>query len=326
MNLSLIGKKRKIIINFTYKYPFVSRGIISHFIVKMNEKIVKNKETLKDKVWRSGVYIEGRSCYAKITEENLPNNLEIKIEIRGFDISKCRRFLQDIRNEIDSTNRRFFKNISVEKLIPCNQKNCNGDGKFLFDFERLIVRLNNHNKIAECQKCNAIQEVTTLLENILFPNELTKKSLFANRQNINLFICSSEEDKEMLNELNIHLKSIQNKYKVSIFSNQNIPAGSSIKEKIKKQIILADVFLFLISPHFLASKSISWQLENIKIRYEKFNRKILPIKVRDCHDSQFPSWLNELQTIPKYDKFIKTNSYQDTAWKEVVREFVSIIN
>ena len=104
--------------NFQLQYvydQFMPEGILSQFIVKVNEYIVQ--ENNKQIVWKSGVVLERKNTKAEIIEHT--NGREIRIKLYGNEIKELQGIIMD---KIDSIINRFPK--QPEMLIPCNCKEC----------------------------------------------------------------------------------------------------------------------------------------------------------------------------------------------------------
>lgn len=68
-----------------------------------------------------------------------------------------------------------------------------------------------------------------------------------------IFISYSHQDEWLKNELIKHFSALQRNGLVEVWHDRAIPAGGLLNDEIDTHIATSDVFLFLISPDFIAS-------------------------------------------------------------------------
>ncbi len=146
---------------------------------------------------------------------------------------------------------------------------------------------------------------------------------------MNTFISYSHKDKEVHNQLKIHLTNlIRNKELIS-WSDVEIPPGHVIEEKIKEKLSSAELFLLLVSPDFLASSyCIEVELKRAIERHKSGDAIIIPIIIRPC-DWKNANFLKDIKVLPTDGEPISTSSDTDVSYVDVVngiRESINIWN
>ena len=134
-----------------------------------------------------------------------------------------------------------------------------------------------------------------------------------------LFIAYSRKDAELLDELNIFLQPLVQKYNLTIWNDKEIDAGAAWELEIKKNLDSADIFLFLISAYSLASdyfhnKELSFAIE----RHKKGEVRIIPIIMRSCGWKH--SKIADLQVLPTDGKPVYSShwSYKNEAYSDIL--------
>ena len=101
------------------------------------------------------------------------------------------------------------------------------------------------------------------------------------------------------------------------WSDRQILPGQRISEKIQEKMKDTDIFVFLLSSHFIASEECrkEW-LQACKIANERQSVVLVPTILSNC------SWKNmdgmsQLKALPEDGKPIKTFQDKDTAWQQV---------
>lgn len=124
-----------------------------------------------------------------------------------------------------------------------------------------------------------------------------------------LFIAYSRKDAILLDELKTYLQPIVIKYKLTIWDDKEIDAGATWELEIKKNLISADIFLFLITANSLASdyfhnKELAFAIE----RHKKGEVQIIPIIMRSCGWKHSP--IEELQVLPSDGKPVYSSQWE----------------
>ncbi|GAB3637470.1 hypothetical protein GCM10027422_30600 [Hymenobacter arcticus] len=113
-----------------------------------------------------------------------------------------------------------------------------------------------------------------------------------------VFISYSHADSQWLRLLNTHLKPLTRDQKVEIWSDQKIRKGERWRDRIRKQLAMARVGIFLVSADFLASDFIhAEELPPLLRAAEKEGATLLTVIVRPCTGAFQDSPLSQLQAM-----------------------------
>ncbi len=141
---------------------------------------------------------------------------------------------------------------------------------------------------------------------------------------IQVFISYSHEDEWLKDELLQHLSSLKRGGTIDLWHDRKISAGSVLDQEIQSKVQESQIFLFLISPAFLASDyCVEKEYLLAKRRHENGEAVVIPIIVRDC------DWdlhgLRDFSALPVDAKAVTRNAHsksdsqqRDGKWLEVV--------
>lgn len=147
-----------------YRYDFMPKGLLSRFIVRMNQYV-----TDINKAWRRGVILERKNTRAEVIESY--GNKKIDIHVEG---KYCKELMTLITANIDELNESF--NLKVPKFVPCNCDTCKTLGKpYFYEFEKLEFRKEKGKKTIECDISLKDVFVEALIDNVFVDIELVKK-------------------------------------------------------------------------------------------------------------------------------------------------------
>ncbi len=140
-----------------------------------------------------------------------------------------------------------------------------------------------------------------------------------------IFFMYSTEDADYRNEFDLHLAQLKRDGYVKTWYDGRIKPGEDWDEKIKEQLAQTEVFLLLISPHFMNSKYI-WEVE-LKAAQEKSDQvSIVPVFLRACDTEG--AWFMQKQGAgqPKnWIASIQSSGQRDEKWLEVINQLKRII-
>lgn len=98
-----------------------------------------------------------------------------------------------------------------------------------------------------------------------------------------VFISYSHHDADWLERVRVHLKPLERDYKIDIWDDSKIQAGSKWREEIQRAIRSAKVALLIVSADFLASDFVANnELPPLLDAAEKEGSVILPLIVSPC--------------------------------------------
>jgi TIR domain/Effector-associated domain 11 len=154
----------------------------------------------------------------------------------------------------------------------------------------------------------------------------SKKSESPNPKHpLSIFISYSKRDNELREELDTHLAGLRRRKIVTNWDDRHIIGGELWDDTIKTKLKEADIILFLVSAHFIATDYI-WEHE-IPIAEEqrqKGKARVVPIILKPCQWTKLD--FAKHQALPSKGMAITTFSDRDTAWLEVVEGIEKVIN
>ncbi|MBL7784347.1 MAG: leucine-rich repeat domain-containing protein [Chitinophagales bacterium] len=140
-----------------YEYKFMPKGIITRFICRQKNKIVRGK------VWNDAVALSysGETAFVhEVFSENI-----IKVVATSQHNSDL---LNSIVDTLDAIHQSFLDkgfNLKVEKLIPCSCSVCqNEDAPYYFEYEHLQKLLVKGKSQEMCRKSYDEQDIRRLLQ------------------------------------------------------------------------------------------------------------------------------------------------------------------
>ncbi|MBD2505702.1 leucine-rich repeat domain-containing protein [Nostoc muscorum FACHB-395] len=140
-----------------YEYDFMPKGIITQFIVAMNE--LRNKQQY---VWKSGVVLSKDQTKAEVIEYY--GKREIKIRVSGHH---KRDLMTIVTHELDKIHN-SYKRLKYNKLIPCNCVTCKDSQEpHFYPFERLRQFVADKQERIQCQKSYQMIDVLGLIDDVM---------------------------------------------------------------------------------------------------------------------------------------------------------------
>ena len=141
----------------------------------------------------------------------------------------------------------------------------------------------------------------------------------------NLFYSYSHKDEQYRNNMETALSLLKTDKLLKDWSDLNILPGRSISKEIRKEMDKTGIFVFLLSPDFIASDACMEEWEYAK-QLSAEGKPIfrIPIIVRDC------SWQDllgedDIKALPKDANHV-TKDDEDTAWQQVYEGIKTVIN
>ena len=156
-------------LKFRFQYQFMPKGIITRLLVRLSDYIYK--EDGKSIIWRIGAMLSNNKTMAFVYEDISKDGRKVlDIFVRGDQYNK-REFLSLIRQEIEYIHKSTFKNIPVEKYVPCNCIKCadrSTENPTYFDYNTLLLYKNSREESINCTSAGSITKVSVdkLLEGI----------------------------------------------------------------------------------------------------------------------------------------------------------------
>jgi hypothetical protein len=139
-----------------------------------------------------------------------------------------------------------------------------------------------------------------------------------------IFISYAREDLQLKDRLVNELQTLVHLGLVKLWHDLKIGAGAAFEREIYSNIDRSDIFLPLISPHFMASSFCLQELERAKERIQAQKCNVLPILL-----SETPGWdkvpagnsvLGSLQALPPGGEPLDKWMHQDQGWRAISRK------
>lgn len=148
-------------VKIIYNYDFMPAGIMTRFIVNINEYIaVINGKSM---CWRKGVYLKYKTAYASVIMKDSIAEKRIEVKVNTEENSAhARELLYTIRKIINEINCNFG-NIHVEEYVPCN---CSSNCQYAFPYSNLCRALDKKIETIQCYHSFKQVNVLKLLEGI----------------------------------------------------------------------------------------------------------------------------------------------------------------
>lgn len=336
-------------LKFRYSYPFMPKGILSRFIVRLHEDIEYREE--KGLVWKSGVVLCDKytGYLAQIRElEIIENGFKrkvIDIEIKG-EKGYRKSLLKKVCKNIEKIHNDAFAGLPFERLVPCNCPDCDRKEDVTFyDYSELLKRYKKGKQV-ECKKDFREVNINDIFEEIVDLDSLTAKynseikigytyhiqDPFQVKQNVNEIFFSyawgdeketGESREKIVNDLYESLKS--DSYTVVI---DKVELGyRGLISNFMGRIGKGDFVIVALTDKYFKSPYCMFELyevyRNSKFEREEFIKKIYPIRVEkiafDKPEIYIDYWKNEKQ---KLEEFIK--KYLTDGIESKFKEFTQI--
>jgi nitrite reductase/ring-hydroxylating ferredoxin subunit len=133
---------------------------------------------------------------------------------------------------------------------------------------------------------------------------------------VKVFISYAHADQELRKKLEGHLSSLNYSGKITIWQDQEIPAGANWEDEINTHLNEADIILLLVSSDFITSKY-CWnkEVQAALERHQAGKVRVIPIILRPALWQDTP--LGQLQVLPTGAKPVTQWSDQDAALHNV---------
>jgi len=173
----------KDILQYTYQYPFMPKGLIGRLIVRLNE-LIASKDGRKV-LWVKGMKLSQKDFEGIIEAEALVEETQdkdtggkiIRIAVTGASPEQRRYLLKSIRTQIEYIHKRSFPNLKFEEKIPCCCELCyNSEDPVFYNYSDLKRRKEMGKPTIECNKSFKDVPVQALLEGV-FAEEMERRTV-----------------------------------------------------------------------------------------------------------------------------------------------------
>ena len=133
-------------LSFRYDYDFLPAGIMTRFIVSINQYIITIDGVKK--CWKKGVYLVYGFAYALVSLSDSITEKFVSIQVSGDDKRYKQELLFLIRHSIEKINS-LFSQIKITRRIPCT---CSSECTHLFKYDVLMEAEKRGRKTLMCEK------------------------------------------------------------------------------------------------------------------------------------------------------------------------------
>ena len=142
---------------------------------------------------------------------------------------------------------------------------------------------------------------------------------------LKLFYSYSHKDHQHRKKMEESLTLLRDQDGILDWSDQRIPPGQDISKKIQEKMRDTDIFVFLLSPHFIASEPCRKEWFRASgIASEKPSIVRVPIIISDCSWKDMEG-MSQLKALPEDGKPIKNFQHKEEAWQQVYEGLKDLI-
>jgi len=291
-------------LKFEYEYNFLPEGLLPRFIVRSRSM---NRGQQR---WRSGAVLAWEDNRAVVKAD--VQERRVYVSVTG-PADGQRRLLTVIRADMKEIHG------SISKLQVIEEIRVPGYTGLLVPYQDLLVfeaEKRTHYDLPHRGRVVSL-DVAALL------NGIEESSTRANQAHLQgavggamrVALCYSHRDEEMRDQLEIHLKLLQQQQTIATWSDRGIPAGANWEQFVDDSLSQADLILLLVSPDFLASDACGREMERA-IALEKQGRThVVPVILRPS------AWrstaLARFNALPKDGRPVLNWGKRDEAWADV---------
>jgi len=236
--LSDWAKPGDLVLRFCYE--FLPKGMVNRLMVRQHY-FVQQPEL----AWMSGALFERDETHVLV--EIPPKGGEIVLRARGVERKELLSVLAADLDRLNST----FNGLAekVTKQIPCHCERCllQTEPEF-FGQKQLLKRKKDGKLTIECPASYADVNVSELLDGI----QVRKMPSWGKAQSLKkIFISYSKHDNGYKDTLIKHFAGLRNN--MVTWNDRDLMAGEEWDERIKQELQLADIVLYLVTANSMAT-------------------------------------------------------------------------
>jgi len=138
------------------------------------------------------------------------------------------------------------------------------------------------------------------------------------------FISYSHRDEDARQDLITHLAMLRRDGSIAEWVDQKILAGGDIDTEVSRQLDQCDLFLPLVTPHFLASTyCYDTEMKRAIERHESGAMHIVPLIIEPCEWKASP--LKRFKALPRDGKPVADWTNKNNAYLDIVTELRRLI-
>lgn len=292
-------------LNFQYHYTVLPEGLLPRFVVRthaLSEGLAR---------WRSGVILEFEGNRALVKGDL--QDKKVFISVSGPRDGR-RRLLAVIRSDFERIHR-DIRNLKPQEMVPLP-----GKPDALVPYEKLLAfERSGIGKFYEFAGGEAVElGVRELLNGVDIDGARRRaREVDGRARGIRVFISYSHRDESFRKELETHLKILQQRGLIDVWSDRDIDAGDDWRQRIDDNLERADIIMLLVSADFNASDYCrEKELKRALEREKNGQAVVIPVIVRDANLNEAP--FSYLQYLPEGGKAVALwGEHKDSAWRNV---------
>ena len=325
-------------------YEFLPKALLTQFIVSRHYDIDRGKRL----VWRNGVVLRwADDALAEVSKTKLQGRDAFYIRTSGRDRKGLMTLVLKTFRELHDE----YKGVKSEEKVPCPCAGCtSGKNKpHYFKFEYLKRRLEKGFFDEICPESESFETINslTLLENLFIFEKMQagqplflKNDLEKGRYSeavtsshrltiprpapLKIFISYSKHDLTHKDTLLKHLSGLRGK--IVTWHDRDILAGEDWDKSIKTALMEADVVLYLVTHHSIATEYIyQVELPLIAQRCEDKQCRLIPVIVDYCDWTELD--FAKFNALPEKGISITDKKWvnENEAWLKVVEGVKAIL-
>jgi internalin A len=305
-------------LNFEYYYQtMLPKGLLPRFIVR---SYILSADAPR---WRSGVILNLEGNRALVVGDPDSIGQRVRIAIAG-PAGGRRRLLAVIRSDFERIHSGY--KFQPQEMIPIP-----GHPNVIVSYAKLLVF--ERSGVLSFQEVADDQVLTLAVRDLLDGVDLDGIRLSAAAaaradQLVRAFISYSHKDESLRAELETHLKLLNRKGLLDLWTDRRITAGAEWKEEIDENLEGANLVLLLVSADFIASDyCYGKEMHRALERHAAGDARVIPIIVRDVNWRSAP--FAKLHVLPKDGKAVAAKGRprlaRDAAWKNVAEGIERIL-
>ncbi|PPK68662.1 TIR domain-containing protein [Methylobacter tundripaludum] len=296
-------------------YEFLPKGMVSRLMVRQHY-FVQQPEL----AWMSGALFERDET--QVLVEIPPKGGEIVLRARGVE---RKELLSVLAADLDKLNNTFNGLAEkVTKLIPCHCKSCRLQTEPEFFGQKQLLKRKKDGKLTiECPASYEDVRVLELLDGI----QVHKMPDWGQAKILpSIFISYSKHDNDHKDTLIKHLAGLRNN--MITWNDRDLLAGEEWDTRIKQELHQADIVLYLVSHHSMATDYIqNVELPLIEELCKNDECKLVPIIVDFClweklDFAKYNALPNKGEPVTNTQHWVNENQ----AWLEVVKGIERLLN
>lgn len=227
----------------------------------------------------------------------------------------------DSRKFLELTKIPYVAYFSFGEKLPVIEQGVNDPGGLGYAYETLSALLaNSFNSIDELMdNRDAFIEMAVKTK---LPSEKMER---APKDAVKIFISYSHKDSILKNKLETHLSILQRKGLATFWSDEAIVPGMKWKDVIEENIMNSQIFLVLVSDHYLESEGTLNEMETIYEQSIKRDVLVIPIILKEGR-WESSELLSSRRFLPLDGKPLSQQEDQETAFADIVKQIEKSIH